>query len=79
MSQKINETKYFIVDRIEAGIVALENDNREIIFIKKEYINEIINEGDVLYKAEDMYIKDENETAKRKDKINELMKGLWVD
>ena len=75
-----NSEELFIIDRIENEIIALEKENREIIFISKEdMINNIYNEGDVVKKDKGKYYVCKEETEKRKNEINNLTKGIWAE
>ena len=69
----------FIVDRIEGDKIVLENNNEEIIVIDKQEINTLPKEGDILVKIDKKYIIDSEATEKRKNKIRDMMKGLWVE
>ena len=46
--------------------------------LEKEKVNKLPNEGDVLIKDNDYFYIDENETIKRKEKIKNIMKGIWA-
>lgn len=70
--------EFFVVDRIEEKAIVLESYNGEIIVIEKEKVNKLPNEGDVLIKDNDFFYIDENETIKRKEKIKNIMKGIWA-
>ena len=70
--------EFFVVDRIEEKAIVLESYNGEIIVIEKEKVNKLPNEGDVLIKDNDFFYIDENETVKRKEKIKNIMKGIWA-
>ena len=74
----MEEGKY-IIDRIEGDYVILEGLKGNIINVKKTYMNEDVKEGYVLYKKDNIYYIDEEATKIRKEKINELMKGLWEE
>lgn len=70
----------FIVDRIEGRSVVLQSRNEEIIIIDISNINEDPKDGDILTKIDkNKYVIDREETIERKNKIKELMKGMWVE
>ncbi len=67
----------YIVDRIENGIIVCENDNGNILEITKENCIGDINEGDVIVKKGEKWIKDESKTADRKKYIEDITKDMW--
>ena len=70
----------FIVDRIEGRSVVLQNYKADIIIIDISNINETPKDGDVLTKIDkNKYIIDREETIERRNKIEKLMKGMWVE
>lgn len=70
----------FVVDRIEGRSVVLQSRNEEIIIIDISNINEDPKDGDILTKIDkNKYVIDREETIERKNKIKELMKGMWVE
>lgn len=81
MGNNINSknSNMFIIDRFEADVIVLENQQREMIFITKNDIMGKFNEGDVVYKKNDKYFIDIQATEERKSKMKNLMKGIWVD
>lgn len=68
----------FIVDRIEDNNIIIESSDG-IITISRFSIAELPKEGDVLVKLGETYKIDSNATARRKEKINKLMKGMWAE
>ena len=71
---------HFIVDRIEGRSLVLQNRNAEIIIIDKTNVEDEVSEGDILVKiSKKRYIVNREETDKRKNKIDNLMKGMWED
>ena len=70
----------FIVDRIEGRSLVLQNKNAEIIIIDRTNVDNEVNEGDVLIKIDkNKYIVSKEETKERKNKIDNLTKGMWKD
>lgn len=69
----------YIVDRLEGEYVVLETPEEEMVNVKKSFLEKDIKEGDCLIKKDDYFILDIKETEKRKEKISEMMKGMWVD
>lgn len=69
--------KYFIVDRFEEGYAVLETPEGEMITVNKDLIEEGVKVGDSLIKSGDNYKIDMEATIERKNKISNLMKGLW--
>lgn len=67
----------FIIDRIEGNYVVLETEDENIININKDLVKGNFNEGDVLIKKGDIYIVDPILTKNRRDKIKNMMKGMW--
>ncbi|AYE34067.1 DUF3006 domain-containing protein [Clostridium septicum] len=67
----------FIIDRIEENYVVLETEAENIININKDLVKGNFNEGDVLIKKGDIYIVDPILTKNRRDKIKNMMKGMW--
>lgn len=71
------EKDFFVVDRIEEESIVLESYNGEIIVIEKGNVNKFPKEGEVLVRDNGLFYIDEGETIKRKEKIKEIMKGIW--
>lgn len=69
----------FIVDRIEGDIIVIEDFNEQILHIDKNQVDKLPKEGDVLTKENGIYTIDNEATAERKNKIRDLMKGMWAD
>lgn len=67
----------FIVDRIEGEYLLVENQDGEIINISLNEVIGNIREGSILIKKDNKYIYDMKKTEDRKNKINNLMKGMW--
>lgn len=70
---------FYTVDRIEGSYAILEDKEENIINVEIRNIKGNLKEGDVLYKKDDLYFIDEEETRKRSEEINNLLKGLWED
>lgn len=71
--------EFFVVDRIEGKSIVLESYNGEIIVIEKESVTNTPNEGDVLVKDNNLFHIDSKETENRKNKIKNIMKGIWAE
>ncbi|MGL4572545.1 MAG: DUF3006 domain-containing protein [Clostridium sp.] len=69
----------YIVDRIQSEYYVLETPNGGMINLPKDEVSKQLKEGDVLYKIGDTYSLSEEETKKRMDEIEELMKGMWEE
>ena len=66
-----------IIERFEGNFAVCEDENKNIINIKKEEIPEDAKEGDILVLEKNKYIVDYTETQNRKKYIQELTKDLW--
>lgn len=66
-----------IVDRFEDEYVVCEDENKEMINIKKNQIEGCVKGGDILLNIKGKYIIDKKETINRKKHIEELTKDLW--
>lgn len=73
------EKAFYTVDRIEGSYAVLEDNEENIINVEIINIKGDLKEGKVLYKKDALYFIDEEETRKRSEKINNLLKGLWED
>ena len=70
----------YIIDKIEEGVIVLEDSNGNIINYKKKQGETIINvfEGDVIsFDINGKIIKDNREKEKIKKRISEKMKNMW--
>ncbi|NFE85001.1 DUF3006 domain-containing protein [Clostridium botulinum] len=67
----------YIVDRIEENHVILESFNGDMIDIMRSKTRGDIKDGDILIKNGDIFIIDVEETLKRKQAINKMMKNMW--
>lgn len=70
---------FYTVDRVEGSYAILEDNEENIINVEIINIKGDLKEGKVLYKKDDLYFIDEEETKKRSEEINNLLKGLWED
>ena len=71
------DKKMFIIDWIEEESIVLEDYEGEIIVIDKDKVKSIPLEGDILVKDGDLFFVDIEETRKRREKIKNIMKGMW--
>ncbi len=67
---------YGVIDRIEGKIAVVEFDEGDIKKIKLDDIKGEAKEGDVLYKKENFYFIDIDETNKRKKEAEGFLE-LW--
>lgn len=70
-------SEYFIVDRIEGENIIIESPNGELITISKNSVSDKIRESDVLIKEGNIFVVDYKETEDRKNRIRNIMKGMW--
>lgn len=66
-----------IIDRFEGNFAVCEDENKNIVNIKKEVIPKDAKEGDILVLKENKYIVDYIKTENRKKYIESLTKDLW--
>lgn len=71
--------KEYIVDRIEGNYVILEDKEGNLFNVEKSDIIGSVKEGDLLYKKDKIYFIDDEATKRRKEEIDNLMKGLWEE
>ena len=71
------ENKEYIVDRFEGDYAILETESSTLINVNKNDIIGEVKEGDLLIKKNNLYYIDKEKTEIRKNKINDIMKGLW--
>ena len=71
------ENKEYIVDRFEGDYAILETESSTLINVNKNDIIGEVREGDLLIKKNNSYYIDKEKTEIRKNKINDIMKGLW--
>ena len=65
-----------IIDRIEEGFVVLEREDLSCISLPISVIGFTVREGDVLFFDGEKYLKDDNETDKRRQKLLLMQKKL---
>ena len=73
------EGKKYIVDRMEGDYVILEGEQGNLFNVKKRNMIANVKEGDILYKKDNIYFIDDEATKRRKEEIDNLMKGLWEE
>ncbi|QZY54888.1 DUF3006 domain-containing protein [Crassaminicella profunda] len=66
-----------IIDRFEENFAVCEKSDGLMVHIEKEKIPHNAKEGDVLLKVEGKIVIDEDETMKRKKKIEKMVEDLW--
>lgn len=68
-----------VIDRFEGDFAVCEQENGEMINIKKSRISQTSAEGDVLYQSSDGHFTvDFLETEKRKKEIENLTADVWA-
>ena len=78
LAQKLDAIEIFTVDRIEEGIVVLENrTTQEITNISISELPNDIKTGDILKKVNGKYFVDEEETKNVERRIEDKMNDLW--
>ena len=78
LAQKLDAIEIFTVDRIEEGIVVLENrTTQEITNISISELPNEIKTGDILKKVNGKYFIDEEETKSVEKRIEDKMNDLW--
>ncbi|MCT4620979.1 MAG: DUF3006 domain-containing protein [Marinisporobacter sp.] len=68
---------YMIIDRFEENLVVCEREDGKIVNIERSTIPQDAKEGDVLVLDGNRIFIDQEETLKRKKKIEKIMKDLW--
>jgi RNase P/RNase MRP subunit p29 len=66
-----------IIDRFEENLVVCEREDGKIVNIERSTIPQDAKEGDVLVLDGNRIFIDQEETLKRKKKIEKIMKDLW--
>ncbi|MDO5291155.1 MAG: DUF3006 domain-containing protein [bacterium] len=69
----------YIVDRFEEGYVVCEDEKKQMHDFKRDEFSDQIKAGDVVILTENGFIVDQEETARRAQKIKSLMDSLWED
>lgn len=67
---------WYSVDRFEGSLVVLMDDEENCITVERTRLPDDIRQGDVLRYADDCYILDAEETAKRREEIRQLEQRL---
>ncbi len=68
---------YWSVDRIENGMVILENDERQREEVPLSQLPQGIREGDILEKKGSVFYVDQAEAVRRRKKAFDLQKKLF--
>lgn len=66
-----------IIDRFEGKFAIIELEDRKIIKVEARYIPEACNEGDCIYKLNDIWHLDTEGTEMRKKRLAELMDDVF--
>lgn len=64
------------VDRISAGIAVIEDGERRFE-VQAEKLSRDVKEGDVVELIDGIYVKNKNETDRRRNEILKLQNELW--
>lgn len=64
------------VDRISAGIAVIEDGERRFE-VPTEKLSRDVKEGDVVELIDGIYVKNKNETDRRRNEILKLQNELW--
>ncbi len=68
-----------IVDRLEEEYIVCEDENKNIVNILKDEVEDEVKEGDILIFVDGKYIVNKEKTKDRKEYIQDLIKDLWED
>ena len=78
MSQEINESILYTLDRFEGKFAICENRiTGEFINVPKNLIDKNAREGDILKFSNNKYLLDEISTQKAREEIKDLAKSLF--
>lgn len=67
----------FVIDRFEGNLAVCEDEHGKMVNINRNRLPNTAVEGDVLVPRLTGFVIEENETSKRKNSIQDLMKELW--
>ena len=65
-----------IVDRLEEEYIVCEDENKNIVNILKDEVEDEVKEGDILIFVDGKYIVNKEKTKDRKEYIQDLIKYL---
>lgn len=68
-----------IVDRLEEEYIVCEDENKNIVNILKDEVEDEVKEGDIIIFVDGKYIVNKEKTKDRKEYIQDLIKDLWED
>ena len=68
-----------IVDRLEEEYIVCEHENKNIVNILKDEVEDEVKEGDILIFVDGKYIVNKEKTKDRKEYIQDLIKDLWEE
>ena len=68
-----------IVDRLEEEYIVCEDENKNIVNIIKDEVEDEVKEGDILIFVDGKYIVNKEKTKDRKEYIENLIEDLWED
>jgi len=68
-----------IVDRLEEEYIVCEDENKNIVNILKDEVEDEVKEGDILIFVDGKYIVNKEKTKDRKEYIQDLIKDLWEE
>ena len=68
-----------IVDRLEEEYIVCEDENKNIVNILKDEVEDEVKEGDIIVFVDGKYIINKEKTKNRKEYIQDLIKDLWEE
>ena len=68
-----------IVDRLEEEYIVCEDENKNIVNILKDEVEDEVREGDILIFVDGKYIVNKEKTKDRKEYIENLIEDLWEE
>jgi len=68
-----------VIDRFEGDLAVIETDDRQIVHLPREKLPKEAKEGSVVEIREDRAVVLHRETEERRERIRDLMKGLFED
>lgn len=69
----------FIIDRFEENFAVCEDENGIMKNIEKSLLPKDVKEGDVIFKDNNIFYIDYEETKKLREEINQITKNLWSE
>lgn len=69
----------FIIDRFEENFAVCEDENGIMKNIERSLLPKDTREGDVIFKDNNIFYIDYEETKKLREEINQMTKNLWSE